>query len=295
VHLTRLAALAASLPLLASCGAETVVMNGGVRLPTVNTSHPDMPPPVVVTAGSRRLELFAWTTCFESACFDGAPPERPESVGSPNRVQLGFGLDDWKWRATFREPDDRCARHITVPVERTHDHGFVVRPAGPAGTWDVDLEGRGPEGDFFTTFRWTTTRVGADPEAADGTVAVLTEIDGVPDSYGVEVDIENLAEHPDRASATVTVRAASGESLSLPLGEPDACYIEGNLWFSLPEAAGDRVVELGGTGPFDYTVELMLDGREYVGRGTWPEDEIGSYAPHTALGWRPPLPSYSSQ
>jgi hypothetical protein len=295
VNLPRIAALVACLPLLASCGAETVTTSGGVRLPAVNASNPDLPPPVVVTAGEKKFRLSAWTTCFESACYDGAPPARPESVGSPDRVEVGFGLDDWKWRATFREPDDRCARHITVPVEQTGTHTFVVRPAGPAGTWDVDLEGRGPQGDFFTTFRWTTTRVGDDPESADGTASVLADNDRRLDSYGVEVSIENLAEHPGRASATVTVRAASGEALTLPLDEQDSCDIEGSLWFSLPESAGDRAVDMGGTGPFDYTVELTLDGREFVGRGTWPEDEIGNYAPHTALTWQPPLPSYSGR
>jgi hypothetical protein len=295
MHLTRFAALVACVPLLVSCGSDVVVTGAGVRLPTVHPRNPDLPPPVVVTADSKTLRLFAWTTCFQEACYDGAPPSRPESVGRPDRVEVGFGLDDWKWRATFREPKDGCARHIRVPVEQTGPHTFVVRPAGPAGTWDVDLEGRGHEGDFFTTFRWTTTRVGADPESADGTVAVLTENDGRLDSYGIEVGIENLAEHPDRASAAVTVRAASGESLTLGLHGPGQCDVEGNLWFSLPESAGDRVVDLGATGPFEYTVELTLDGRDYVGRGTWPDDEIGNYAPHTALDWQPPLPSYSSE
>ncbi|HET7194418.1 MAG TPA: hypothetical protein VFI99_05460 [Nocardioides sp.] len=294
MDLTRIAALAAAL-VLASCGGDAVVTEGGDRLPAVNPSNPDLPPPVVVTSGDSGLELFAWTTCFESGCFDGAPPTRPASVGSPDRVELGFGLADWKWRATFREPGDRCSRHISVPAERTGAHTFVVRPAGPAGTWDVDLEGRGPEGDFFTTFRWTTTRVGDDPQAADGTVSVLTELDGALDSYGVELGIENLALHPERASATVTVEDPSGESVTIPLPPPDDCYIEGNLWFSVPESKSDRAVELGGNGPFEYTVELTLDGREYVGSGTWPEDEIGNYAPHTALDWQPPLPSYSSE
>ncbi len=48
-----------------------------------------------------------------------------------------------------------------------------------------------------------------------------------------------------------------------------------------------------GQGPFDYRVELDLDGTTHVGRATWPGDEIEDYAPYAALTWTPPLPVHT--
>jgi hypothetical protein len=47
-----------------------------------------------------------------------------------------------------------------------------------------------------------------------------------------------------------------------------------------------------GAGPFTYTVEVTLDGRQYVGTAKWPTDEEPDIAPRVPLTWDPPLPSY---
>lgn len=83
-----------------------------------------------------------------------------------------------------------------VTLEHARDSGFVLRPAGRAGTYDVTLFGRG-NGDLFTDFRWTTTTDGplARPSAR---LAVLADHDGQVDSYGIELELVNLAAPPGR-------------------------------------------------------------------------------------------------
>ena len=117
-------------------------------------------------------------------------------------MAFSFALDGWTFDASFREPRDRCFRQVDGLVEQTGDQTFEVTPAGPAGTWDVDLTGRGPEGDVVTTFRWTTPTAGGAPAEATGSAAVLADHDGSLDSYGVEVFLDDLAEQPRRATAT---------------------------------------------------------------------------------------------
>ncbi len=87
-----------------------------------------------------------------------------------------------------------CPRRQAVPVAKTGDHTYVVRPAGPADTYDVTLFGRG-DGDLFVTFRWTTPQGGPMP-VPDARLAVLADHDGGVDSYGVELELSDLRATP---------------------------------------------------------------------------------------------------
>jgi hypothetical protein len=91
-----------------------------------------------------------------------------------------------------------------VPLEATGGEEFVLRPAGFASTYDVTLFGRG-NGDLFVTFRWTTPTDGPLP-VPEARLAVLAGHDGRVDSYGVELEVINLARTPKRASATIGSR-----------------------------------------------------------------------------------------
>lgn len=194
---------------------------------------------------------------------------------------------------TFRQRDAKCARQITVAAERTGAHTFHVAPAGLAGDWDVDIFGRGPEGDAVTTVRWRTPEDGTMPAAATGIVGVLADNDGDLDSYGVELSLEDLATHPRRASATMTVTSAEGRSAQMETTIQDRhCYSAGSVFFRAPDETGVAATRLG-AGPFDYRVDLELDGATHVGRATWSADEIEDCAPYTGLTWTPPLPVYA--
>ncbi len=231
-----------------------------------------------------------WTWCYGNGCADGGPSERPRVLAGDSLV-FSWPEDGWEFQATFREPGARCPRSLTVPVADLGDHRYRITPAGPAGRWHVDVFGNGSSGDAITTVEWTTTSEGPVQEPV-GTVSVLTEHDGELDSYGVELSVDHLAATPRTASARVVVTAASGRSVTLEPQRARGCQAAGSLWFSSPDRVGRRALALG-DGPFGYRVELTLDGRTYVGTGSWPDDEIADMAPATALTWEPALPAYT--
>jgi hypothetical protein len=250
-------------------------------------------PPITLDLDGRRVDLDPWTACYGNGCYDGAARPPYEDVGTRDAVPFSFPEPDWTFEATFRSGEyDACPRVVTVPVRRTSDHTFEIAPAGPAGTWLVDVFGRGPDGgDVITTFTWTTTTAGTLPEAATGSAGVLADLDPGLTSYGVEIYVQDLAERPQRASATVEVTSSEGRSVTLAPGWDKDCYARGSLTFTAPDTEGLRATELG-AGPFAYDVALTLDGTTYHGVGTWPDDETEDIAPHVPLTWSPELPVY---
>ena len=284
MHPLRTVAIVLALTVAAGCGvAREVGLDPGLA---------DTPPPVVLHLADGDRALDAWSWCFANGCADGAAPEDPVDVGRPDAVGFSFALDGWTFDASFREPRDRCFRQVDGLVEQTGDRTFEVTPAGPAGTWDVDLTGRGPEGDVVTTFRWTTPTAGDVPAEATGSAAVLADHDGSLDSYGVEVFLDDLAGQPRRATASLTVESAAGNEATIALDRQRGCYERGALGFSAPRSAGLAATRIG-DGPFTYEVRLDLDGTPYVGRGAWPDDESAEMAPHVPLTWTPPLPVFA--
>lgn len=245
--------------------------------------------PVVLHLGRGDVAIQPWTYCLGNGCADGAPPAHLVDAGSPAEVHFGFGRQGWDFQATFRSLDP-CPRTVTVPVEHDDDE-YVVRPAGAAGAWQVDLTGRGPGGDVATSFAWTTPRAGSFPAAAHGSVAVLADHDGTLDSYGVELWLDDLAERDPAATATITVTSAAGRSTTIAPRLAQDCTAAGSLRFTAPRKAGLAATSLG-RGPFEYRVEVSLHGRSYVGTGTWPDGEAPDLAPHVPLTWSPRLPAY---
>jgi hypothetical protein len=253
----------------------------------------DAPPPVTLRYLDKAAALHAWTYCYRNGCADGAPPADPLDVGSPEEVGVEFPLADWSFGATFTPAGQRCGREQQVRLERTHAGGFVVTPAGFAGTYDVTLFGRG-EGDLFVTFRWTTPHDGplAEPEAS---AAIVAGSRRRADSYGVELHLSNLVETPKKATARVTVEARDGHAVTFAATRSKSgCWPEGTVYWDGPDDKGLEAAALG-DGPFEYTVEVDLDGSRHVATATWPDDEIRGYAPNVALEFTPPLPGLSER
>ncbi|HVF53928.1 MAG TPA: hypothetical protein VNC78_10055 [Actinomycetota bacterium] len=257
--------------------------------PTRGDRDLDKPPPVTIRYAEQSSELEAWTYCFGNVCADGSPPADLVDVGNVPEVFVEFPLPGWTFEASFTPSGEACGRVITVPLEQTGGGASVLRPAGYADTYDVTLFGRGG-GDLFVTFRWTTPTDGPLPKP-EARLAVLADHDGGVDSYGVELAISNLAETPKSATATVTVRAEDGDSLSFVAEQSNArCQAEGSIYWDGPDDEGLAAARLGGDS-FIYEVELLLNGVRHSATARWPEDEIRGNEPSVALEFEPPLPA----
>jgi hypothetical protein len=307
VRAAALVCLLAGSVALVGCGTERAVERGGEIETSPSTAASTLPssgievvewdgegfgPPLTLDLDGERVDLDPWTTCYDKGCADGAPRPPYVDVGQRDAVPFSFPDAGWTFDATFRTDDyGDCPRAITVPVRKTGERTFEVTPAGPPGPWLVDVFGRGPGGDVITTFTWTTREAGALPAPPRGSAAVLADHDGVLDSYGVEIFVQDLGSQPRPASATVTVTSAGGRSVTLTPRWSRECDSEGSLSFSASDDQGRRATRLG-DGPFTYDVALTMDGRTYHGLGTWPDGETEDIAPHVPLTWAPPLPAF---
>ncbi len=199
-------------------------------------------------------------------------------------------LDGWSLEATFTSTEHECGRQQSVKPEKDGDW-YVLRPAGHAGDYEVSLFAQG-EGDMIAAFRWHTPTDGTLPKP-EARLALIADHDGEPDSYGVELELKNLAETPTSAQARVTVSAANGRSLTFDAtrtGDGDGCPWEGTVYFDGPDAQGKAAAALGDW-PFHYDVTVTLDGETYRASADYPADEIRGNEPSVALTFTPALPA----
>ncbi len=286
-----------SLIALTACADPIVPGSGGSAPPTPSSRGTekeygsDAPPPVTVRSDDRSMDLTAWTYCFGNICADGSPPADPPDVGSPEEVTVEFPLSGWSFTASFVPAGKRCGRVQQASLLEAADGRFLLRPVGYADTYDVTLFGQG-NGDLFVSFRWTTPTDGPLPKP-EARLAVLAGHDGQIDSYGVELELSNLARTPLKAEATVTVRAETGEEITFAATRAESrCWPEGTVYWDGPDQRGLDAAALG-EGPFTYEVELVLDGVRYVATASWPSDEIVGNEPSVALEFTPDLPAVS--
>jgi hypothetical protein len=123
--------------------------------------RPPRPPWVRVSYGTESVDLRPWTFCYGAGCADGLPPRNPPDVGTPSQVVVEYALEDWTFEASFQPVGQHC--EFPAKLEEIGPGRFLLRPAGPAGEYDVTLFGRGPRGDTSVTFRWTTPSDGTLP------------------------------------------------------------------------------------------------------------------------------------
>jgi hypothetical protein len=271
--------------------------------------------------GDESIALRPWTWCYRSTCVDGAPPQNPREVGSPKQIVVEYPLDRWRFTASFEPTGEPCPRNFPEQLEETEPGRFVLDPAGyadeaasercartfsagldeiepgrflltPAGyadEYDVTLTGRGPGGDAFASFRWTTPYDGPLPSPS-AQLGIVTRIDGTVDSYGVEMWVEQLSSPLDEVDATITVTAADGESMTFAPRLTDGCRADGDLFWEGPKARGKQAAKLG-PAPLTYDVRVVLDGRTYHGSAMWPDDVFDSFHGYVALDFSPALPA----
>ena len=195
---------------------------------------------------------------------------------------------DWRLEAIFAPAADRCGRHQTLTPDRD-GQWFTLPPAGRAGRYRVSLFAHGG-GDMVADLVWRTPVDGELP-VPESRLALIAEHDGRPDSYGLELAVDNLAETPEEATARITVEADTGRRLTFDaVRANDRCRPEGSIYFDGPDVRGREAANLGGF-PFSYTVDLTLDGETYRATADYPADEIRGNEPSVALEFTPALPA----
>jgi hypothetical protein len=250
------------------------------------------PPPVTIRFFDRSIELVPYTYCYGNVCAEGFPPAHPPDVGSPDEVVVQFPLEGWSFTGGFRPAGEECGRWQQAALQPARTGEFLLHPVGYSGTYDVELFGRGEGGDLFVMFRWTTPIDGPLPRP-EARLALLANPDGKVDSYGVELEVNNLATSPKEALARITVRSDEGQAMTFePTPARPPCLSEGTVYWDGPDEEGRAAAALSGK-RFTYEVELTLDGIRYVATAAWPADEIVGYEPSVALQFSPGLPALS--
>lgn len=270
----------------------------GAPSPTATTTHGSPtkggPPPFRIQYDGKELALAAHTYCYRNGCVDGVIQE-PVDIGSPGELRVfvpvpEFELETFLHEATGRTADPCGGRGFAAPVEDLGDGWYLLRPFGPAGTYDLELFASGG-GDMVGAVRWTTPAAGPSPTPS-ARLALIADNDGEPDSYGLELSVDDLESAPADASATIEVTAANGRSLTFDATRAtDTCQGPDTVYFDGPDAKAKEASRLGGF-PFTTTVTLTLDGVVHTATATYPEDEIEGNEPSVALEFEPALPAW---
>lgn len=276
--------------------APTATSTAGVR---DDETGPDGPPPFRVRYDRQELVLHPHTWCYANGCVDGVVSNPPE-IGSPGEIQVyvpvqEFGLSVYARELTRAPRPDQpsfnatCGgRSFEMPVEDLGDGWYSVQAAGPAALYDVQLFAQGA-GDMVGNLHWRTPTAGPMPDPS-ARLALIADNDGEPDSYGLELAVDDLAETPKDVSAEIEVTAANGRSMTFAVEQSTGrCRSAGDLYFDRPDDLAKQAADLGDF-PFTTTVTLTLDGRTYVATAVYPDDEIEGNEPSVALRFTPELP-----
>lgn len=271
----------------------------GAPTPTATTTHGTTtkggPPPFRIRYDGKEIRLGPHTYCYGNSCVDGFDPD-PVDIGSPAEVRVFVPgvfpeLDVYLHEHVADGDEARCeGRAFAAPAEDLGGGWYLLRPFGPAGDYDLSLFAHGG-GDMAAELRWTTPADGPSPTPS-ARLALIADNDGRPDSYGLELSIEDLESAPDDATATIEVTAGNGRSLTFDATRaPSLCEGTDTVFFDGPDAKATEASRLGGF-PFTTTVTLTLDGVVHNATATYPDDEIEGNEPSVALEFEPALPAW---
>jgi len=246
--------------------------------PYDETSCANPMPPMVVRAADRQIEL--------DGVFNPAPKPNPEGSVSAINCDYGFQTDvqdlgttngftiDFvpSWDLTVSYDFGPCLVQRPAVVTSDADGHHVVGLAGPAGSYRVQIRGRGPEGSLSTAFGVTTTEAGPEPEpSTDASTYGSPDDNEEMRSFGFTMVLIDIApSHLD--SARMIATDADGRRAQVPMGTREAPPEEA-CRFDLEVAGADLpAVEAVDTLPIRFQYEVVLDGVTYQAEATYPTD-----------------------
>ena len=243
--------------------------------------------------GHTQLELGPHTYCYQAvgkgACVDGFDGD-PPSIGSPEELFVFVPVPDVDELVVSQSVGDAgCASSVAAAATSLGNGWWLVRPRGAAKEYRVSLLASGSgAGDMVADVIWQTP---SDQELPDplAEIALIANHDGRPDSYGVELRVDGLPASPKRASATITVTAANGRSLTFDATERSiGCGPLGAVSWQGPADKGKQAAGLGDF-PFTITVDLVLDGVSHHATATYPDDRASETDTALPLQFEPSL------
>jgi hypothetical protein len=294
---------------LTACGQESGPTSEAAGDEGASRTVPDPdragPPALTLLRPEGDVDLEPYTWCFPddsgaAGCADGARPADPPTTSAAGSVSFTFPLDGWSFTASFREPGERtgCERTWQTPVRSEGDGTYVVPALGPVGHWEVDISGYADAGgDLFAAFGWTMATASTEAAVARGEVGLLGPPSVYEDrdleAYGPTLYLSGLAEEPADVFADVVLSdGTASATYALHASRQDACRDDGAV--ALEGDDPNRALDLPALGepPYSHEVHLTMDGRTYVGTGTWPDDLTPRTSNQLALTWTPALPAW---
>lgn len=267
--------------LVATCGGRSPDSSNGL----------DRPPDLIVAAGDEQLALvpfsYCWSVGVRGVCADGTPPDPLLSLtlGSGTALMVEFSLP-WEIQATLVPNGDYCDGPLVVDLDPT---GASVETLGPAGTYRVDVFGRGEQGDAAWSFDLVTTE---DRSWPAGYMQAFWFPGGqeLERTASFNAYLGNLTERPNNVSAAATVTASDGKSQAFIMisNVVEDCW-ESTIKLEAPADFTSSVLGLGAP-PYEVVISVSIDGRDVVEQAiTWPND----YPSNSNESHRVPLPPTS--
>lgn len=256
---------------------------------TPNPSTHDRPPALVLGGAAGPVDAQQGSYCWGNACADYGIPQTEElpDVGQVVPLTVAFPMPGQWWFFVGRlDGGDGCSTY-PVLAESVDDTHLQLTPSGPPGDrlahYGVYSGGRDTSG----FWRWTV------PERDGVPQSWMTVTQNSPSSGGMadlKLIIDDAAVDGE-VQAGVTVEAADGTAQTFPLPQVDQhCAGDGFVELAVSDGTPDRRIDGLGPAPYDYTVDLTIDGTSYTGTGTW-SGEGTEHGGDARLTFEPALPA----
>ena len=229
------------------------------------------------------------SSCWDNGCSDAVAPKAADlpTVGTSTTLDAAFPLSG-NWGVSISEGIGfgGCG-HYPVRVEADGAGHLELIPSGPAGERAAYYFVYAGSGDTSGWWRWTVP-------PRDGMPLSWVHLNQNSPSSGGMTDLNLVLDDAavdGEVSAEITVEASDGAVATFALPEVDQhCPDDHFVELAIPSDTPEPKIDGLGPTPYTYNVSLDLNGKTYIGTGTWSGEgtEHGGDAP---LTFEPPLPA----
>jgi hypothetical protein len=189
-------------------------------------------------------------------------------VSADNQLTMAFPID-WQLTATLLPDGEYCNGEKVVTVDTG---GTPLGALGPAGTYRVDVFGRGEGGDGAWAFELIVDEPLPAPEPY-WQAFWYPGAGSLDEAARFSAQVGNVPTRPSEVSGSVSVEASDGASqnFELILGDDGGCW-SSTLGFDGASDFAERVIELGPS-PYSISLTVTIDGDTINGDPlNWPGD-----------------------